>query len=57
MLDYENNFRLYLNDPNIYMNNNSAECEMRKNIIGKKNWMFIGSERARKSKAVLYSLI
>ena len=36
MLSYEKNFRLYLNDPNIRMENNAAERSVRKIVIGKK---------------------
>ena len=57
MLSYEKNFRLYLNDPNIRMENNAAERSVRKIVIGKKNWMFVGSPRAGESMAILYSFV
>ncbi len=57
MLKYENNFRLYLNDPNIRMENNTAERGLRKVVPGRKNWLFFGSKRAGEAAAVIYSLI
>ncbi len=57
MLKYENNFRLYLNDPNIRMENNTAERGLRKVVLGRKNWLFFGSKRAGEAAAVIYSLI
>ncbi|MCP4343974.1 MAG: IS66 family transposase, partial [Desulfobacterales bacterium] len=57
ILNHKKNFKYYLDDPNIRMDNNSAEREMRKIVIGKKNWMFVGSEKAGNSMAMLYSLV
>ncbi len=57
ILNHEKNFKYYLDDPNICMDNNSAEREMRKIVIGKKNWMFVGSEKAGNSMAMLYSFV
>ena len=55
MLNYEKNFRKYLDDPNIKIDNNSGERVIRKVVIGKKNWMFVGSPKAGESMAILYS--
>ena len=57
LLRYKTNFRLYLADPNISVDNDSAERCMRKVVLGKKNWMFIGSPTAGKSMGVLYSFV
>lgn len=57
MLKHEKNFRLYLTDPNIRMENNTAERGLRKIVIGRKNWLFFGSKRAGEAAAVIYSLI
>ncbi len=57
MLNYEKNFRLYLSDPNIRMDNNPAERSLRKVVIGRKNWLFFGSKRAGESAAVIYSIV
>ncbi len=57
LLRYETNFRRYLEDPNIRMDNNAAERSIRKITLGRKNWMFIGSPTAGKSMGVLYSFV
>ena len=57
LLRYEANFKLYLSDPNLRIDNNSAERAMRKVVLGKKNWMFIGSPTAGKSMGILYSFV
>jgi transposase len=49
-------FRLYLSDPNLRMDNNTSERAVRKLTIGRKNWMFIGSETAGESMAALLSI-
>lgn len=57
MLAREENFTLYLRDPNVRMENNTAERGLRKLTIGRKNWMFVGSAAAGKSMATLFSLV
>ena len=57
MLPREENFTLYLRDPNVRMENNTAERSLRKLTIGRKNWMFLGSAAAGKSMAALFSLV
>ena len=57
MLNYEKNFRMYLDDPNLKIDNNSGERVVRKIVIGKKNWVFVGSPRAGESMAILYSFV
>lgn len=57
MLGREENFKLYLTDPNVRMDNNTAERGLRKLTIGRKNWMFVGSPRAGESMAALLSLV
>lgn len=51
------NFELYLNDADLRMDNNAAERGLRKLTIGRKNWMFVGSEKAGNSMAALLSLV
>lgn len=53
---YEKHFRLYLSDARVRMDNNPAERAVRKLTIGRKNWMFVGSEAAGESMAALLSL-
>jgi transposase len=57
MLNHEKNFKLYLDDPNIQIDNNAAERSIRKIVLGRKNWMFVGSPKAGKSMAILYSFV
>lgn len=57
MLSREENFKLYLDDPNLRMENNTAERGLRKLTIGRKNWLFIGSPKAGESMAALLSLV
>ena len=57
MLSRKDNFTLYLTDPNLRMDNNTAERGIRKLTIGRKNWMFIGSPKAGESMAALLSLV
>ena len=51
------NFRLYLDDSNLRMDNNVSERGIRKLVIGRKNWNFIGSEAAGEAMAALLSLV
>jgi transposase len=51
----EESFRLYLSNPDLRMDNNTAERALRKLTIGRKNWMFIGSEKAGEAMAALLS--
>ena len=55
--EHEINFRMYLDDPNLRMENNSAERPLRKVVLGRKNWLFIGSKRAGEAAGNLISLV
>lgn len=57
MLSREKNFRVYLNEPYARMDNNPAERGVRKLVIGRKNWLFVGSPRSGKAMANLLSLV
>lgn len=57
MLTREQNFRNYLDHPDARMDNNIAERALRKLVIGRKNWLFVGSKAAGRSMAVLLSLV
>ena len=57
MLAYEKNFRFYLNHPDAKMDNNTAERALRKIVIGRKNWMYLGSRRSGKAMANHMTLI
>jgi hypothetical protein len=57
MLSREKNFRTYLAEPYAKMDNNTAERGVRKIVIGRKNWLFVGSPRSGKAMANLLSLV
>jgi len=57
MLSRRENFKVYLSDSDVRMDNNPAERALRKVCLGKKNWMFVGSAKAGKSAAALFSLV
>ena len=57
MQSREANFRLYLSDPNLRVDNNTSERALRKLVIGRKNWTFIGSVKAGEAMAALLSLV
>ena len=57
MLSRENNFRVYLSNPNARMDNNTAERGVRKLVIGRKNWLFVGSPKSGRAMANLLSLV
>jgi transposase len=47
----------YLDDGDIDIDNNQAEQALRSIAVGRKNWLFLGSERGGRAAAVYYSLI
>jgi transposase len=47
----------YLEDGNLSIDNNAAERAMRPVAIGRKNWLFVGSQQAGRRAAVLMTLI
>lgn len=49
--------RGYLDNGFLELDNNTAERSMRGIAIGRKNYMFVGSERGGKSAAIIYTLI
>jgi transposase len=46
----------YLCDGRLSIDNNAAERALRACVVGRKNWMFCGSERGGRAAAILYSL-
>ncbi len=57
MLCRENTFRFYLTHSDARMDNNIAENGVRKLVIGRKNWLFVGSRRSGRAMANLLSLV
>ena len=50
-------FTLFLEDGRICLTNNAAERALRGIALGRKSWLFAGSERGRDRAAFMYSLI
>ena len=38
------------------MHNNMAELQLRRPVVGRKNWLFAGSEGGARSAAILFSI-
>ena len=51
------NFLNFLNHPELRIDNNSCERVMRPITVGRKNWLFAGSEKGGEAMAILQSLI
>ncbi len=47
----------YLDDGNVPIDNNAAENAVRPLCVGRKNWLFVGSQQAGERAAVVMSLI
>ena len=50
-------FTRFLDDGRICISNNAAERALRGLALGRKSWLFCGSDRAGERAAVIYSLI
>ena len=48
-------FKRFLDDSNLRIENNTAEHAMRKFVIGRKNWMFFGSQRGAEAGCTIMS--
>ena len=57
LLRYKQNFRNYLYYPDLRMDNNVSERSLRKLVLGRKNWLYVGSPRAGHAAAALLSLV
>ncbi len=47
----------FLNDPEIPLDNNPAESALRRVALGRKNFLFVGNDRAGRNIAGLYSIV
>lgn len=47
----------FLDDARLKLDNNSAERQLRRVAVGRKNWLFAGSENGAETACVLYSLL
>jgi hypothetical protein len=50
-------FTLFLDDGRVCLSNNAAERALRGIALGRKSWMFCGSDRGGQRAAAMYSLI
>ncbi len=48
---------VYVDDPNVGLDNNLAENAIRPFAVGRKNWLFAGSPAGARASAALYSLV
>ena len=51
------NFTLFLEDGRVCLSNNAAERGLRGIALGRKSWLFCGSDRGSQRAATMYSLI
>ena len=56
-LNQEHELRRVLNDPRLPLDNTRAERTLRKVVVGRKAWMFYGSDTHAESAAALFTLI
>jgi hypothetical protein len=56
-LNHEEALRRYCEDDRLEIDNNAAERMLRLIAIGRKNWLFYGSERGGRTGAVLHSIL
>jgi hypothetical protein len=57
MLKRWDSFARFLDDGRICLSNNAAERALRGIALGRKSWLFAGSDRGGERAAVMYSLI
>jgi transposase len=48
---------LFLEDSDVPLDNNRTEHALRQQVLGRVNWLFVGSDRGGETAAVLYSLV
>ena len=57
LLNHEAALRVYCTDGRLVIDNNETERMLRLAAIGRKNWMFFGSERGGKTGCILYTIL
>jgi hypothetical protein len=57
VLKRKDGFRVVIKSPRLQLDNNLSERELRRVVVGRKNYMFCGSEEGAKRAAIIYSLI
>lgn len=48
---------LFLSHPELPCHNNGSELQLRQSVVGRKNWMFAGSEGGAEAAATFYSVV
>lgn len=56
-LERESGLRVFLSEPELALDTNHVEREIRAVVIGRKNWLFCFSESGAKNAGIIYSLI
>jgi hypothetical protein len=56
-INQEERLRVFLSDANVPLHNNLSELLLRQPIVGRKNWLFAGSEGGAEAAAAWYTLI
>lgn len=51
------NFKIFLEDGRLEIDNNGAERSIKSFVIGRKNWLFSNSSKGAKASALIYSII
>lgn len=51
------NFKTFLEDGSLEIDNNGAERSIKSFVIGRKNWLFYNSKKGAKSSVIIYSII
>lgn len=49
--------RVFLDDPRVAVHNNACEVAIRPVAVGRRNWLFAGSERGGQAAATIYTLV
>lgn len=56
-INQEGYLRVFLDDPNVPMQNNRAEQVIRPFTLGRKNWVTINSPKGAEASAIIYSIV
>jgi hypothetical protein len=56
-LNQWHSLQLFLEDGDIPLDNNRTENTLRQQVLGRLNWLFVGSEKGGATAAVLYTLV
>jgi len=56
-LNIEVALRKFLSDGNVEIDNNAAERALRSVAVGRKNWLFAGSDEGGKTASIIYTIL